>query len=89
MVCPQADATCLADRHGDVFCSKPGGGIDLDNLGTPTCGPGYCTRNQEGTVFCSSVPRGAASTDAYGKVACTTSCVRASPQMCVKPRPAS
>jgi hypothetical protein len=87
MVCPQADSTCLPNRDGDVVCSKPGGGIEIDRFGKPACGPGYCTKNQDGDIYCSSVPRGAAGTEADGKVVCTSSCVRASAQMCVRPKP--
>jgi hypothetical protein len=87
LVCPQADASCLREQDGGVVCSKPGGGIELDRLGKASCGPGYCTTNQDGEIWCSSVARGAASTDSYGKAACTTSCVRAKPQLCVKPKP--
>ena len=87
-VCPAPDSTCLKDRYGDVVCSTPGGGIELDRYNNPVCGPGYCTKDLRGDLFCSSSPRGASSTDRVGNAVCADNCVPASPQVCVKPQPA-
>lgn len=87
LVCPPPDSTCLTDRYGDVVCSSPGGGILLDRYGDPLCGPGYCTKDLRGDSFCSSAPRGAASTDRHGNAACAVSCVSAKTQLCVRPKP--
>ena len=88
MVCPAPDSTCIADRYGDIVCSTPGGGIVEDRYGDPSCGPGYCTKDPRGDVFCSSSPRGAASTDRYGNAVCAGNCVQARPQACVRPKAA-
>lgn len=88
MVCPAPDSTCIADRYGDIVCSTPGGGIVEDRYGDPSCGPGYCTKDQRGDVFCSNRARGAASTDRYGNAVCAGDCVAARPQACVRPKPA-
>lgn len=87
-ICPQPDARCVNDRHGEVVCSTPGGGIVKDRYGETVCGPGYCTTDTHGDVFCSNSPRGAAALDRYGKAACSVACVPASAQMCERPKPA-
>lgn len=87
-VCPAPDSTCLKDRYGDVICSTPGGGIETDRYGNPVCGPGYCTRDLRGDLFCSNSPRGASSTDRAGNAVCAGQCVPAKAQACVKPQPA-
>jgi hypothetical protein len=84
MVCPAADSTCLKNRYGDIVCSTPGGGIALDRYGEPSCGPGSCTRDVRGDLFCSSSPRGAAATNATGDAVCSGQCVPAQPKACVK-----
>lgn len=86
-VCPPPDSSCVTDRYGDVHCSSPGGGITFNRLGEPVCGPGYCTKDSHGEIFCSSAPRGAASNDRYGKATCAVACVAAT-RSCVKPVPA-
>jgi hypothetical protein len=86
VVCPKPDSRCVTDDQGEVICSTPGGGIEFDRYGVPVCGPGYCTRDQRGELFCSSVPRGAAATDRSGNAACSVSCVPATPQACIKLR---
>ncbi|MBX3604329.1 MAG: hypothetical protein KF788_03615 [Piscinibacter sp.] len=83
-VCPKPDARCLPDRYGDVRCSAPGGGVALDRYGAPVCGPGYCTRDLRGDVFCSSAPRGAADVDRHGKAVCAEGCVPARAEACTK-----
>jgi hypothetical protein len=85
--CPAPDSSCLQDRYGDVVCSQPGGGIEIDRYGEPVCGPGYCTKDLHGELFCSNAPRGAAATDRYGVAACAGECVKAQARQCVKPRP--
>jgi hypothetical protein len=87
-VCSAPDSTCVKDRYGDVVCSTPGGGIDMDRYGNPVCGPGYCTKDLRGDLFCSNAPRGASSTDRVGNAVCAGQCVPASPQACVKPQTA-
>nr|WP_297525943.1 hypothetical protein [uncultured Roseateles sp.] len=88
LVCPAPDSTCINDRNGAVVCSTPGGGIEVDRYGLPLCGPGYCTKDSRGEVFCSNTVRGAASSDLYGVPACAGRCVAASPSACVRPVPA-
>ena len=88
MLCPAPDSSCVVDRVGDVICSTPGGGIEFDRYGDPVCGPGYCTKDLRGDLFCSSAPRGAAAMDRYGTANCAVSCVAAARQACVKPVPA-
>jgi hypothetical protein len=88
MVCPAPGARCIADRTGEVICSTPGGGIEVDRYGDVICGPGYCTKDIRGDVFCSSATQGAASNDRYGNAACAVSCVPAKAHACVKPKPA-
>lgn len=88
LVCPAPDSTCLKDRYGDVICSTPGGGIAIDRYGSPVCGPGYCTKDLRGDLFCSNAPRGASSTDSAGNAVCAGECVPAKAQACVKPQPA-
>jgi hypothetical protein len=85
-VCPAPDSQCLSNRTGDIVCSTPGGGIVLDRYGEPVCGPGYCTKDVRGEVVCSSLARGAASTDRYGNGGCAGQCVAASGGSCVRPR---
>lgn len=87
VICGAADSTCLPDRRGQVICSTPGGGILLDRNGTAMCGPGYCTADQQGVIWCSVTPRGGAATDSRGTAHCTDSCVRASSAACVPARP--
>jgi hypothetical protein len=87
VVCPEPDSMCVNDRQGEVICSTPGGGIEFDLFGEPACGPGYCTKNQRGNIFCSSAPRGAASTDRYGNAECSVSCVPGKPEACIKLTP--
>ncbi|CAN5892863.1 hypothetical protein BH11PSE13_BH11PSE13_41920 [soil metagenome] len=89
MVCPQPNASCIQDRLGDIVCSTPGGGISLDRYGAAVCGPGACTQDQNGALFCSSAPQGAASTNREGKAVCAVGCVQASASMCVRPTPAN
>lgn len=86
LVCPEPDARCRADRHGDIVCSSPGGGIEFDRYGEPVCGPGHCTRDIRGDLFCSSAPRGAAATDRFGNAVCAVSCVPAQAQACIRPK---
>lgn len=83
-LCPKPDARCLNDRYGDVRCSAPGGGIEFDRYGEPVCGPGYCTRDLRGDVFCSSAARGAADLDRAGQPVCAVGCVKARVDACVK-----
>lgn len=87
MVCPEPDSRCVLNRAGDVVCSAPGGGIEMDRYGEPVCGPGYCTKDRRGDLFCSDAPRGAASRDRYGNAACAGSCVPATAAACVVPQP--
>lgn len=87
-VCPAPDSSCLKDRYGDVICSTPGGGIEIDRYGDPVCGPGYCTKDLRGDLFCSNAPRGASSTDRVGNAVCAGQCVPAKREACVKPQPA-
>lgn len=87
LVCPQPDARCMADRFGDILCSTPGGGIMVDRSGVLVCGPGHCTKDRRGEVFCSKSPRGAAATDRYGVATCTDECVAAAATACVMPKP--
>jgi hypothetical protein len=82
LVCPAPDTKCVADRTGEVICSSPGGGIEFDRYGEPVCGPGYCTKDLRGDLFCSKLQRGAASVDRYGNAACAGSCVPARAQAC-------
>jgi hypothetical protein len=89
LVCPAPESRCVTDRAGEVVCSTPRGGIEVDRYGVPVCGAGYCTKDLRGDVFCSNAPGGAASTDRYGAAACFGSCMPASAQACVKPRPAN
>jgi hypothetical protein len=85
MVCPPPEGRCVTNRNGDVICSGPGGGIELDRYREPLCGPGFCTIDIRGDVFCSSAAKGAASTDSYGVAVCSMGCVRATADQCVKP----
>lgn len=89
LVCPPPDGRCLADRYGEVVCSTSGGGITPDRYGELVCGPGYCSKNRRGEVFCSKTPRGAAALDRYGEVACTDDCVAATAQACARPKAGS
>jgi hypothetical protein len=89
LVCPQPDSACMSDPDGNVLCSTPGGGIEFDRYGKPACGPGYCTKDQRGDIFCSSAPRGAAATDQNGNAVCAGSCVRAKIEACVRPKPSN
>jgi len=83
VVCPEPDSKCVAYKETEVLCSQPGGSIEFTTYGEPVCGPGYCTRDQRGEVFCSSAPRGSASTDLSGNAKCSVSCVRATRETCV------
>lgn len=83
-VCPKPDSRCLADRYGDIRCSAPGGGVEFDRYGDPVCGPGYCTKDLRGDVFCSSASRGAADVDRHGKAVCAVGCLPARADACVK-----
>lgn len=85
VVCPQPDARCVLDRYGEVACSTPGGGIVHDRYGDPVCGPGHCSTDRRGDVYCSKSPRGAAAVDRYGMATCTDQCVPAKASACVRP----
>jgi hypothetical protein len=87
MVCPEPDASCRPDRTGEVICSTVGGGIEFNRYGDPVCGPGYCTKDRRGDIYCSNQPRGAASVDRYGDAVCAGECVAASAKRCVVPKP--
>jgi hypothetical protein len=87
VACPEPDSKCVTDRKGEIICSTPGGGIEVNQYGEAACGPGYCTKDQRGDIFCSSAQRGAASTDRYGNAACSVSCVAGKPQACIKLKP--
>ena len=73
----------MNDRTGKVFCSPPDGGIEVDIGGVLQCGPGSCTRDSHGKVFCSNTPRGASTLDRYGKAVCTGACVSGQTDRCV------
>jgi hypothetical protein len=88
-VCPQPGARCLADRYGEIHCSTPGGGIVADRYGVLVCGPGQCTTDRRGDVWCSGAKRGAASVDRFGEAACASTCVPARARHCVQPVPAA
>lgn len=88
VLCGPADSACLQDQFGAVRCSQPGGGIERDSFGALQCGPGRCIRDNFGAVHCSSVPKGGAALDTFGKAVCTTSCVRGDAGACVVPTPA-
>lgn len=83
--CPQGSRPCMADALGSVFCSPLDGGIDVNNFGQPLCGPGYCTRDWKGDVFCSKNSRGASDVDMYGKPVCVGGCVPGQAELCVRP----
>ena len=87
MVCPAPDSTCIADRYGDIVL-HPGGGIVRTVMAIRPADPATAPRDQRGDVFCSSSPRGAASTDRYGNAVCAGNCVQARPQACVRPKAA-
>lgn len=83
--CPQGSRPCMADALGKVFCSPPDGGVEVNNFGQPLCGPGYCTRDWKGDVFCAKTPRGASDVDMYGQPLCVGGCVPGQAELCVRP----
>jgi hypothetical protein len=50
------------------------------------CGRGACVADIHGEVMCSTVPRGAATLDRYGKAVCSEGCEAGSAALCVRPR---
>ncbi|MGJ7511516.1 hypothetical protein [Variovorax sp. GT1P44] len=47
VICPLAGASCLNDRSGNVLCSSPDGGIEVDVTGSPRCGMANTLRTIE------------------------------------------
>ena len=84
--CPPAGGQCTADRYGNPVCSPADGGVATNRVGEIVCGRGACVTDVHGEVMCSSVPRGAATLDRYGKAACTEGCEAGSVALCVRPR---
>jgi hypothetical protein len=85
-VCPPAGGQCTTDRYGDPVCSPADGGVATTRTGEVVCGRGACVTDIHGEVWCSTVPRGAATLDRYGKAVCTEGCEPASASACVRPR---
>lgn len=83
--CPPGAVPWMADALGTVSCASNDGGIDVNNFGLPLCGPGYCTRDYKGDVFCSKTPRGASTQDIHGKVVCVGGCMPGEAAQCVRP----
>jgi hypothetical protein len=84
--CPPAGAQCTADRYGNPVCSPADGGVAATRTGEILCGRGACVADLHGEVRCSTVPRGAATLDRYGKAVCSEGCEPGSPALCVRPK---
>ena len=84
--CPPAGAQCTTDRYGNPVCSPTDGGVAATRTGEVVCGQGACVADIHGEVMCSTVPRGAATLDRYGKAVCSEGCEAASATLCVRPR---
>jgi len=72
----------MKNSYGKVFCAPVGGGALRDAHGNVKCGTGYCAKDRDGDVWCSTVPGGGAATDAYGKVKCYKGCNAATKERC-------
>ena len=83
--CPQGSIPCLPDALGKVSCAPTDGGVERNNFGEPLCGPGYCTRDWKGDVFCAKTPRGASDVDRYGEPVCAGGCVPGQAALCTQP----
>jgi hypothetical protein len=80
-----AQAECVKDNFGAVFCAKePAGGAVTDSMGSAQCGAGQCKVDNTGTIFCSKVAGGGAAADAINMIYCTGGCERASSARCVR-----
>ena len=77
-----ANAKCYNDALGRTFCPPPGGGLEVDVLGTPLCGLGQCIKDGLGRIYCSSTPHGYATINALQSAKCTGSCVRGDKDLC-------
>ena len=85
VTCAQPGALCLTNASGEVRCAPVNGGIEADQNGRLQCGPGNCTRDSNGAVFCSRTPLGGSTVDRSGNAVCTDGCVAGSQQACVTP----
>ena len=74
---------CVQNSIGTVVCAPPHGGIAINSIGTPECGPGQCVRI--GSVYCSSVQGGGAGVDSIGSPKCVGGCIRGTSSQCVRP----
>jgi hypothetical protein len=75
-----ANQRCATTRKGRTLCPAPGSRCLTDRTGAVVC-----TTPGGGVAFAA---RGAASTDPYGKAACSVACVAAKTQSCVNLAPA-
>lgn len=82
MRCAPAESRCVSDRYGDPQCSGSGGDAVLDRYGAAVCGVGRCVTERDGTVMCSTQPRGSAALDRYSKAVCTGGCEPAQASRC-------
>jgi len=75
---------CITDRRGDYKCAQPGGDVILGVFGHATCGPGPCVLDGGGRVFCAREPDQSAVVRPDGIAECTSGCIRASADFCMK-----
>lgn len=85
--CPQGSVRCMPDALGHWFCAPRDGGVEVNNFGQPLCGPGYCTRDWKGDVFCAATPRGASDKNLHGQPVCTGGCVPGQAALCTAAKP--
>lgn len=75
---------CIKDAYGKVYCAPLDGDAQRDDRGNAVCGTGHCARDRSGTILCSTVPRGGAATNSYGKVKCYKGCEPAASGRCIE-----